>query len=355
LSEENDAMTAERGNSFLDLFLKLTNAITSSLDLDEVFELITRKIPEVLHVDAATIRLLDASGKNLVLRSSHGLSQAYLNRGTIDTEEPVFKALSGKPIVIDDAGQDHRINFPEATRQEGIKTIVVVPIPIRGRVNGILRLLTRSPRAYSRDEIDFVAALGEQCGIAIENARIFKEQQTQLNYFRAIHEIGKTMNATYELDKILDLIVTRLPVVMHLKAATIRLIENDKGRLELKAAYGLSKSYLERGPLDDELATYYLKQGEPVVITDARKDIHTIYHKEAESEGIGSILAVPISVGEEITGILRLLTAEIRYFSPADINFAMAVAEQSGLAIQRAIDYQTLKNAKLPASTLRMP
>ncbi|HHP7234854.1 MAG TPA: GAF domain-containing protein [Desulfobacterales bacterium] len=335
-------MTLKEKTTFLDLFIEVTRAITSSLDLDDVFELITQKIPEIVNVDAVTIRLLDESAKNLVLRASSGLSPAYLERGTIDTEEPVFKALEGQPIVIEDAANDPRINFPEATRQEGIRSILVVPIPIRGRIKGVLRLLTKRPRTYSQAEINFVTALGEQCGIAIENARIFKEQQVQLNYFKAIHEIGKTINATYELDKILDLIVSRLPVVMALKGATIRLIEPRKGQLELKAAHGLSQSYLERGPLDEELATYYLKQGEPVIILDAKKDIHTIYQKEAELEGIGSILAVPITVQAEIIGILRMLTEEIRYFSEADINFAMAVAEQTGVAIQRALDYNQL-------------
>jgi len=336
-------MTAKKDATFLDLFIEVTKAITASLDLDEVFRLITKKIPEIIGVDAATIRLLDASGRKLELRAAHGLSKAYLDRGTIDTEEPIFKALKGEPFVIEDAGQDPRIKYPEATRQEGIQTILVVPIPIRGKISGVLRLLTRKPHAYPQDEIDFVAAIGEQCGIAIENARVFKEQQIQLAYFKAIHEIGKTINATYELDTILDLIVTRLPAVMALKAATIRLIEENKGQLALKAAHGLSETYLQRGPLDDELATYYLKQGEPVVIPDARQDIHTLYHKEAQAEGIRSILAVPIEVQGEVIGILRLLTEEVRYFSPADINFAMAVAEQGGVAIQRALDYSKLR------------
>jgi GAF domain-containing protein len=338
-------MAAERNETFLELFIKLTKAITSSLDLHEVFDLITQKIPEILNVDAATMRLLDASGKKLVLKAAYGLSQPYLNRGTIDTEEPVFKALKGEPIVIEDATLDPRIKYPEATKQEGIKSILVVPIPIRGKIYGILRLLTKNSRSYNKDEIDFVTALGEQCGIAIENARIFNEQQAQLNYFKAIHEIGKKINETYELDKILDLIVTRLPAVMNLKAATIRLIEVRDGKLKLKAAYGLSQTYLERGPLDGELSTYYLRQGEPVFIPDAKKDIHTIYHKEAESEGICSILAVPITVQDEVIGILRLLTAEVRYFTDADFNFALAVAEQGGVAIQRAIDYNQIERS----------
>jgi len=328
---------------FLDLFVAITKAVTSSLDLDEVFTLITRKIPQMLSVDASTVRLLDASGKRLVLRAASGLSEAYLNRGPIDTEEPIFKALGGEPIFIEDAAHDQRIKYPEATEREGIRTILLVPIPIRGKVSGVMRLLTKRPRSYSSGEVNFLTALGEQCGIAIENARIFQEQQIQLNYFKVLHEIGKMINSTYELDKILDLIVTRLPVVMNLKGATIRLFHERTGKLELKAAYGLSKTYLERGPLDRELATFFVNQGDPVFIPDAKVDLHTIYHKEAEAEGVTSILAVPISVQDEIIGILRLLTSEVRFFSHADINFAMAAAEQGGIAIQRAIDFNKLK------------
>ena len=175
-------MTAQKDDTFLDLFIQITKAITASLDPDEVFNLITRKIPEILGVDAATIRLLDGSGEKLELRAAHGLSDTYLNRGTIDKEEPIFKALKGEPIVIDNAGEDPRIKYPEATRQEGIQTILVVPIPIRGRISGILRLLTKKPHAYPQDEIDFVAAIGEQCGIAIENAILYKKGKEQVQH-----------------------------------------------------------------------------------------------------------------------------------------------------------------------------
>jgi GAF domain-containing protein len=337
-------MATGQNSTYLDLFIRVTKAITSNLNPEELFGLITREVSEIIGVDAATIRLLDASGKNLKLEAAYGLSEDYLNRGPIDAEEPIFMALKGDPIVIEDAAQDPRINYPEATRQERIANILVVPIPIRGQIEGILRLLNRSPRSYAPHEIDFVSALAEQCGIAIENARIFKEQQNQLDYFEAIYEIGKAINATYELDKILELIVTRLPAVMNLKAATIRLIDSSQGKLQLKAAYGLSQSYLERGPLDEELATYYLKKGDPVVISDAKVDVHTLYHKEAEAEGIASVLAVPLTVQDETIGILRLLTAEVRHFSSAEINFALAVAEQGGVAIQKAIDYGKLIN-----------
>ncbi|MCG8642730.1 MAG: GAF domain-containing protein [Desulfobacterales bacterium] len=331
--------SADKKANFLELFIEVSRTITSCLNLDEVFDLITQKLTQILEVDAATIRLLDVTEKKLMLVASHGLSDAYLNRGSIDTEEPVFKALGGRPILIENAKQDSRVSYQHETRQEGIETILVVPIPIQGRIKGVLRLLTKHPHTFNPDEIDFVVALGEQCGIAIENARIVREQENQLNYFMMIHEMSKLINSTYELDRILDLIVTRMPEVMGLKAATIRFFES-KGKLKLKAAHGLSKAYLERGSLDKEAATYYIREGDPIVILDAKSDVHTIYHKEAQAEGISSILAVPISFQGEVIGILRLITAEIRHFSSADINFAMAIAEQSGIAIQRAIDYK---------------
>lgn len=334
----------DQDKHYLQLFMDVTKAITSNLNTGEVFNLIARKIPEVIGVDAATIRLLDITGKKLILHAASGLSEAYLNRGPVDMESSVMNALQGTPIAIADAANDQRIKYPDEARREGIKSILVVPIPIKGKISGILRLLTKSTREFKQPEIDFVAALAEQCGIAIENARIYEEQNRQLNYFKVVYEISKKINSTRHLDEILDLIVKRLPEVMNLKACTIRLIEESgTGRMELKAAHGLSRSYLERGPLDDEPATYYVLQGEPVVIPDATVDLHTIYHKEAASEGVGSVLAVPIMVKDETIGMIRLLTSEVRHFSHADVNFAMAVAEQSGIAIQNAIDYQKIQ------------
>jgi GAF domain-containing protein len=329
-------------NDYLRLLLDVTKSITAALNTEALLTLIVSRIPEVVRVDAATIRLLDPTGKKLELKAASGLSQSYLDRGPIDAEESVLCALKGTPIAIADAAHDDRIQYGQAARQEGIESILVAPIPIRGKVSGILRLLSRTRREFEPLEIEFVAALADQCGIAIENAMIYDQQQRQLKYFKAVCDITKAIGETRQLDSILDLIVNTLPTVMDVKACTVRLIESSKGKLELKAAFGLSEAYLQRGPLDDEMATYFILKGEPVVIPDATSDIHTLYHQEAATEGVGSILAVPISIQEETIGMLRLLAAEQRFFSSHDINFAMAVAEQSGVAIQHAIDYQRL-------------
>jgi GAF domain-containing protein len=77
-------MANDRDRSYLQLLLDVTKALTANLNPDEVFELIVRKVPEALGVDAATLRLLDASGKKLVLKAAFGLSDSYLGRGPVD-------------------------------------------------------------------------------------------------------------------------------------------------------------------------------------------------------------------------------------------------------------------------------
>jgi PAS domain S-box-containing protein len=334
--------TQSRESKFLLLFQEVTRLITSTLDLRQVLDRIVEKIPTVFRVDAATIRLLDPTGTKLNLLAASGLSEGYLNRGPVDTEESVIEALKGSPVAIYDATDDPRISYTEAAKAEGVKSILVAPIPIQGKMQGVLRLLTRGHRQFDDDELEFVAALAEQCGIALQNAKFVEDQNRQLLFFETLDRIGKALNSTQELKEVLDLIVSRMPDVMQLKGCTIRLLDPNLVRLELMAASGLSRKYLERGSIDDELSTHHALKGKPVMIYDATTDARIRYREEAALEGIASILAVPIRVKNRTIGVLRLLTGAPRLFSEAEINFAMAVAEQGGIAIQNAIGYQKI-------------
>lgn len=328
---------------FLNLFQRVTGMITSTLEVEEVFDLIVRKVPELLGVDAATIRLLDESGEKLYLVASSGLSQTYLGRGPIDAEKSVIQALAGEPVAIHDALNYPNISHHEEMKKEGIRSLLIAPVIIKGEVAGILRLLTRTPRKFKNNEIEFIAALAKQCGIAIGNARIYEEQKRQIQYLKSLEEIGKAINSTLNLQEVLDFIVSRLPEVMNLKGCTIRLFAPGRDHLNLVAASGLSQEYLGRGSIDDELSTHHAIQGEPVIIYDAETDPRVRYHEDAKKEGVASILAVAIVVKKRIIGVLRLLTSEKRHFSDAEINFATAVAEQGGIAIQNAKSYSKIE------------
>jgi len=131
--------------------------------------------------------------------------------------------------------------IPEVVGKES-KAFWWLPFPSGGEVGGLLRLLSRTKREFNQLEIDFVAALAEQCGICIENSQYYDQQQRQLKYFKTVCEISKNIGEKRQLDSILDFIVKTMPDVMDVKACTIRFIESSKGKLELKAAFGLTGS-----------------------------------------------------------------------------------------------------------------
>jgi PAS domain S-box-containing protein len=171
---------------------------------------------------------------------------------------------------------------------------------------------------------------------------MYVDLEKQLNFFKTLDGIGKILNSTLELNTVLDHIVTELAQVLNLKGCTIRLLDPVKGNLELVAASGLSQNYLSRGSIDEELSSLQALEGQAVVMQDVASDDRISYQEEAKREGIASILAVPIKVMNRIIGVLRLLTSEIRNFSEAEVNFAMAVAEQGGIAIQNATNYEKI-------------
>lgn len=328
---------------YLNVFQSVTRAVSSTLDVNEVFSMIVRKIPEIMNLKAATIRLLDDTGQKLRLVASHGLSEKYLNRGPVDTEENIIEALNEKPVAIYDVVSDTRLGYRKEAEEEGIKSLLTLPIMAKGRVIGVLRLLTGWPRNFTDEEIAFAASLAEQCGTAIENARMYERQYREVRYLKTMEEISRTISSTLDIHAVLDMIVKKIPSIMKTKAATIRLLDPSGSTLELVASHGLSEKYLNRGPVDAEESIAFALEGRPVAIYDAATDSRIVYRDEAREEGIKSMLAVPILVRKRIIGIMRLLTDEHRTFSQDEIDFAVALAEQGGIAIEHARMYEKVK------------
>ncbi|MBI5143191.1 MAG: GAF domain-containing protein [Nitrospirae bacterium] len=156
---------------YLKAIHEVAMAVGSAPRTEDVLQVIVRTVPKIMNLKAATIRLLDAEGKKLVIAASHGLSQKYLNKGVVDAARSVGEALSGIPVMVYDVVNDPRIIYPKEAKEEGIGSMLVVPIMLRGDVIGEMRLYCAFKRDFSEDEVDVATVLAEQSGIAIENAR----------------------------------------------------------------------------------------------------------------------------------------------------------------------------------------
>ncbi len=329
---------------YLVAYQDIAKTITSTLEIEEVMQRIVEKLAETVGVRGVTIRLLDEAGENLELYASYGLSEECLKHCPYDSRGKIEEVLEKESVTVYSMKNAPCSRYHGDIKGNGNVTILAVPIPIQGEVRGVLRLLTDERRHYDEDEINFVQSIAEQCGIAIENACLYETQKSQVKYLNALHNVAKAVNSTLELDEVLSYIVSCAPEIMGVDAVTIRLLDEDKQKLELVAASGLSDKYLSRGPIDAEKNIELVLRGKPVAIYDVVNDPRVQYRKEAKEEGIESLLATPIIVADEIIGVMRFLTKKKRRFSKEEISFSVALAETCGIAIKNARMYEQINS-----------
>jgi signal transduction histidine kinase len=187
-----------------------TQTISSTLSLEEVMDGLARSTAAALNVKGAAIRLLDESGERLDMTAAYGLSESYLRKGPVDvTHSPLDdEALLGHPVIIGEARLDSRIQYPKEVAEEGIRSMLVVPIMRRGRPLGVLRVYSDRPNRFSRGDVAFVLAIAHQGAAALENALAHDElqraDQTRAQFVRLVtHELRAPVTGAQSLLRVL--------------------------------------------------------------------------------------------------------------------------------------------------------
>jgi GAF domain-containing protein len=214
---------------------------------------------------------------------------------------------------------------------------------VRDQAKGILSLYTAEKRDFSTDEIDFLSALAEQGGIAIEHARLLGRIQRNATLFL---DLASHINSSLDIKKILNNLTVDISQALGMKGAAIRLLDKDTGDLKLVASYGLSDEFLNKGPVSSTQSAAQALKGETLVIKDATTDKRIQYKKEMKKEGIVSMIVTPIKSRDEIIGVLRLYANVEREFPEDVVTVVQALAHQGALAIQNASMYLSLQKAK---------
>jgi signal transduction protein with GAF and PtsI domain len=162
-------------------------------------------------------------------------------------------------------------------------------------------------------------------------------------FFESSREVVKAIHSTLDIRQVLQMLATKVSEVMSLKGCAIRLLDPTKRTLELVAVHGLSEKYISKGSVAADRSIAEAMEGKTVSIYNATKDPRAQYKKEAEEEGICSIVSVPFSIKGRIIGVLRLYTSQPRNFSQEEIGFFEALAEMGALAIENARMYEQLR------------
>lgn len=174
-ARRNMEQTIEREREYLKSFQDISSTINTTLNINKVLEFVVQKVAQLLGGKGCTVRLLDPKTQKLYLAQSFGLSQEFLNKGPVDAQKSIAENMAGKIVVIDDVLTDPRLQYQAEVVEEGIRRILSIPLVVRSKVIGVLRLFTADRPPFTNREIQFANAVAQQCAFAIENARIYQK------------------------------------------------------------------------------------------------------------------------------------------------------------------------------------
>ncbi len=329
-------------------FCDISKAFGTTRSTDDLLALIVDSAINAMDAKAACLFLSDPKKDVFVSVAQKGLSENYLHAEPGNAREIVDTIVKKGHLVIKDATTDPRVENHDAKKAEGIASILDVPVTVDNRAIGILALYTAEPRDFTTDEIDFLSAMADQGGMAIQQARLLDRIQQNTALFL---ELASKINSSLDITKILEFLTEETCKALGMKAASIRLLNPETGEQELVTTYGLSQAFIDKGPVLAKKSITDTVKGKTVVISDVATDKRLQYPKETVAEGIRSMLCVPIKSREKVIGMLRLFSAEKRKYPNDVIMLVEALAHTGGLAIQNASMYLRLEQAKKDLET----
>jgi signal transduction histidine kinase len=160
----------------LNLLIEATKSVNSTLDLDQLLDVILETSIKSINADRGTLYLLDEAKNEIWSTALHGAE-------VVEIRLPVGKGLAGyvaktgDTINIPDAYNDARFNA-EIDKRTGFRTNNMLCMPMRnrdGKLIGVFQLLNKQDGPFTKEDEEFITALSMHASIAIENARMAKE------------------------------------------------------------------------------------------------------------------------------------------------------------------------------------
>lgn len=329
---------------YLTPFVEVDRALSDGVDNYSVMSLIVKRITEALGLKGCLIKMKSVQGDRLETLSSFGLTESFLFSEPGNASEGICFRLPDKTVCLPNLQDDELTGEREAMMLEGIRGLAVLPVEVEQEVIAMVALFAGAQREFTKTELSFAKALAGRGILSIVwKRRVDDLVERERQYLRSFQEISSTINATLNIGKVLELVVTKVTEVLGGKGCTVRLLDLETQNLYLAKSHGLSQEFLNKGPVDAQRSIAENMAGKIVVIDDVCTDPRLQYPTETAEEGARKLLSIPLTVRGKVIGVLRVFTGDRPPFSGREIDFATAIAQQCAFAIENARIYQRVK------------
>ena len=201
ITERKKAETeVERNLEQIRALHEIDKAITSTLDLHTVLDILLKKIDSFFPNGVTTVRLLDTHGGQLESVACRNIDEKEWRAATVGVGGDLVRMLpqDNAPVVIRNIQADPRALSPEFLRKNGLVSCIRVPLTASDQVLGVLSFFTKKEHDFTGKETEFLTTLAGQAAIAIQNSQLYERTKRQAQ------ELAKVMAAMDQANRVKD-------------------------------------------------------------------------------------------------------------------------------------------------------
>ncbi len=345
-SGERERVEKKRRTLELTALSDFATLFDSTLREEKVLSNLVDAVLRTLGSDVVTVMTRSEDGGTMIPASGiPGHYKVPANTGIV-----WLSYSEGRPVLVEDAEQEPAyVPFCD----KPLRSLLYAPMKWRDETYGILVSGSIEPAAYDSHDLNLLASMAVQAGLAIHNARLYADLEDRISELHAIFEIDKSITSSIELEVVLEQIVQLSVALIGGKLSSLMLLDEEKQELVIVASQGLSEQYVSKGNIrvGESIAGMVIKEGRPIAVEDIRSDPRHAYPELAAREGLCSMLSVPLCLKDGIIGVLNIYTEKAHSFSQHEINLFTSLASQAAIAIENARLFESLEQIYLEVIT----
>lgn len=348
----------------LALVRSVSAQVSQITDLDVLTKQIMQLVQQSFNYYYVAVFLTGEGGKRLHFKASASFA---------DSERPDFErpshpgfalgehiighvAETGCELVANDVSKEARYKKVDSLAET--KSEIVLPLKIETQVLGVFDIQSDRLNAFTEGDMQVLRALADNIAIAIENTRLVQTARRRADQLTAVGETSRAITSILDLDNLLQRIVNLIHDRFNFPYTHLYTIDHVQEKITFKAGSG------QRTPLYTEanitfdlnakkgIIPWVVQHGQTKRINDVEKE--TLFVRPPfTKQTSGSEMAIPLSFGDEILGVLDVQSQEKNAFSQEDQLLLETLGDNIAISIRNAKLYHSEKWRRQVAESLR--
>jgi diguanylate cyclase (GGDEF)-like protein/putative nucleotidyltransferase with HDIG domain len=327
--------TARRSEE-LHLLNEIGRALSSTLEPDALFERIYAEMRKLFDVTSLFIAFYDHKPEQIrfEIEVVDGVRMPKRVRPA-GNHMVEYVVRTGQPLLIRD-------EFPEETSRIGFQplrqagSLCAVPLILYDRAIGVMAVHSAHERVFDEGHVELLRVLASEAAVAIENARLFSQEQRKSRQLTLINNVSSHAITTLNPEEMLSKIAVEIESAVSYDHIGIAIVDYASKELIIQAEAGARRDALGRHiTVGEGLIGQVARTGQIVVAAEVNAT-----SPRPILPGTASAVGLPVSYGEQLLGVLYVESSERCDFSEDEIRLLRTLADLFAGALHNALTFQ---------------